>query len=140
MWFPVLLLNCHYGPWQRCGKPSRPLPTNIFAAALVNEIYSSLDIHQILTAPMPLSLTRVNEQWESVPITPMWHTCLIRHSNSSTAVLITIEMSEKEAVPMHMGNKLVVAFACLVATWELWHSCHVMPEGRTMWQSGPRNN
>ena len=44
---------------------------------------------------------------ESVPITPMWHICLIRHSNSSTAGA----EREKEAVSMRMGNKLVVALA-----------------------------
>ena len=46
--------------------------------------------------------------------TPM---CLC--SKSITAVLKTIESSEKEVVPMHMGNKfiLVVAWASLVTTW-----------------------
>ena len=44
----------------------------------------------------------------SVPISPMWHTCLIRHSNSSTA-------GAEEAVPMNMGNKLIVAWASLVS-------------------------
>ena len=48
-------------------------------------------------------------------------------SKSGTAILITI--SEKEAVPMHIGNKLVVAWASLLTT--LWHNCDVIPEGHT---------
>ena len=50
--------------------------------------------------------TRVKEEWKSVPITPMWHNYLITHSNSSTAgasstaVLITIDISGTEAVPI----------------------------------------